>query len=178
MKANIRQHLAFHIHVFVVSLFQLGIVLFNTVVSVSVVRSCPSPSRLCCVVPCHSLSPSPWLFVSLLPPIGSCPFLPTKHLSRQMIVYSIPHNKDCSQKKNYHNNITRQLKKISVSVPLYLCLRLSSNWVHIIATRCRWAEASIIAFVTVLCSFVHLFVRSFGYREENFWDKQNMPLYK
>ena len=50
MKANIRQHLAFHIHVLVVSLCELGIVLFHSVISVSLRRLCPSPSFVCRVV--------------------------------------------------------------------------------------------------------------------------------
>ena len=99
MKTNIRQHLVFHIHIPVVSLCQLGIVLFNAVVFVSVVRSCPSPSRLCRVVSlCISIS-------FLLVVVSQ-----RTHLSCQTTVYSIPHDKELLTKEELplkNNNSTK-----------------------------------------------------------------------
>ena len=114
MKANIRMHLAFHIHVLVVSLCQLGIVLLYDCLRL---RRCCRHRRLIAVVSVvssPSLSPS-LVTLRVVTPIRSCPFDPSKHLYRQTIDYSIPHDKDCSQKRT---TTKEQLKNQYQSSPL------------------------------------------------------------
>ena len=152
MKTNIRQSLAFYIHVLVVSLCQLGIVLFNGIIYVSVIRVhvCRVVSFLFLIsvrlrLVCIDVS----LYHHQHRLINKCTSL-ARRLSIQYHMISIANKKELPPKEQLKNHYSSSpSSSLSVAVSRRLLVQTES----IIAPHCRWAEASIIVFVTVFWAF-------------------------